>query len=67
MLIAPPTRVPYLTALLEQVSELELLLRLCMDKRFISKAQYAKGIELTTSVGKQATKWKQHYATSPVI
>lgn len=57
---------PYLTALLEQLSELELLLRLCVDKRFLSQAQYAKAIELTTSVGKQATKWKKHYAASPV-
>lgn len=59
-------KAPYLTALLEQVSELELLLRLCMDKRFISKDQYASAIELTTSVSKQATKWREHYATSPV-
>lgn len=59
-------KAPYLTALLEQVSELELLLRLCMDKRFISKPQYAKAVELTTSVGKQANAWRKHNAASPV-
>lgn len=58
-------KAPYLVALLEQVSELELLLRLCMDKRFISKSQYSKAIELTTSVGKQANAWRKHYAASP--
>lgn len=57
----------FLEVLLEQLSELELLLRLCMDKRFISKRQYAKAIELTTSVGKQANAWRKHHATSPAI
>lgn len=61
-------KVPYLEALLEQLEELQLLLRLCQDKRFISKTQYAKTVELTTSVGKQATAWKKHYvAASPVV
>ena len=58
-------KAPYLQALLEGVMELELLLRLCQDKRFISKAQYARAIELTTSVGKQANGWRRHYEASP--
>lgn len=60
-------KVPYLDALLEQLEELQLLLRLCQDKRFISKTQYAKSVELTTSVGKQANAWRKHYAASPVV
>lgn len=59
-------KVPFLTALLEMLSELELLLRLCRDKRFISTTQYAKAIELTTSVGKQANAWRKSNAASPV-
>lgn len=58
-------KVPHLTTLLECKEELELLLRLCVDKRFISKTQYAKAIELTASVGKQAHSWRKHYAASP--
>jgi hypothetical protein len=46
--------------------ELQLLLRLCQDKRFISRGQYAKAIALTTSVGKQANGWRKH-ATSPAL
>ena len=60
-------KAPYLDALLEQLEELQLLLRLCQDKRFISKEQYARAVELTTSVGKQANGWRRHYAAaSPV-
>jgi hypothetical protein len=58
-------KTPYLDVLLEQVDELNLLLRLCQDKRFISKPQYAKAIELTASVGAQAYGWRRHYAASP--
>jgi hypothetical protein len=59
-------KVPHIETLLERVAELELLLRLCVEKRFISRPQYAKAVELTTSVGKQANGWRRHYAASPV-
>jgi len=59
-------KAPYLDALLERVQETELLLRLCQDKRFISIKHYAKAIELTASVGKQANGWRKKYASSPV-
>jgi hypothetical protein len=58
-------KVPHIEILLERVAELELLMRLSVDKRFISKQQYARAVELMASVGKQATKWKQHHAASP--
>lgn len=51
-------KAPYLTELLARNRELEIFLRLCVDKRFISRAQYAKAVELTQSVGRQANKWK---------
>ena len=56
---------PHLDVLLERCEELQLLLRLCVDKRFISRSQYANAVELTTSIGKQATGWRKHYAVSP--
>jgi hypothetical protein len=56
---------PHLDLLLERLEELQLLLRLCQDKRFISRGQYAQAIELTSSIGKQAGGWKK-YAASPV-
>lgn len=52
-------KVPYLETLIERLSETELLLRLCQDKRFISKDQYAEAVSLTNSVGKQANGWKK--------
>jgi hypothetical protein len=58
-------KTPHLDVLLERVEELQLLLRLCCDKRFISPKQYATAVELTTSVGKQANGWRKHYAASP--
>lgn len=56
----------HLTELIERIQEIELLLRLSRDKRFISTAQYAKAVELTGSVGKQASGWRRQSAASPV-
>lgn len=54
---ADPDKIPFLRRLLERQAELELLLRLCKDKQYISIPQYARAIELTASVGKQANGW----------
>lgn len=56
---------PCLATLLERTEELNLLIRLCQDKRYISKVQYAKAVELTASVSKQANGWRKHNASSP--
>lgn len=56
---------PHLVALVERVQVIEFLLRLFKEKRFISIPQYAKSIELTASIGKQANAWKRHSATAP--
>ena len=53
----------HISDLIERVQIAELLLRLSCDKGLISKGQYAKAIELTTSVGKQATGWRRHAAS----
>lgn len=54
----------HLEMLIERLQVAELLLRLSRDKRFISTGQYAKAIELTNKVGKQAGGWRK-FAVSP--
>ncbi len=49
----------HLLELLERLQVAELMLRLSMDKRLISPAAYAKAVELTTSIGKQANGWRR--------
>lgn len=58
----------HLLDLIEHQQVVELLLRLCVDKRLISRAQYAKAVALTTSIGKQANGWRmsRKSASSPV-
>lgn len=55
---------PHLDELIERLQVAELLLRLSRDMRLISTAGYAKAVELTNSVGKQAGGWRRS-ATSP--
>ena len=55
---------PHLGALIERLQVAELLLRLARDKRLISTGQYAKAVEATQSIGKQATGWRKS-AVSP--
>ena len=57
-------KAPHLETLIERLQVTELLLRLSRDKRLISTGQYAKAIELTNKVGKQAGGWRRS-AMSP--
>ncbi|MFA5941394.1 MAG: four helix bundle protein [Sinimarinibacterium sp.] len=59
-------KVPHLDELLERLHATEMLLRLSVDKRYISRPQYAQAIQLTAQVGKQANGWRKHSAASPV-
>ena len=52
-------KAPHLCSLIERLQVAELLLRLSRDKHLISTGQYAKAIELTQSIGKQAGGWKR--------
>ncbi|WP_259393778.1 four helix bundle protein, partial [Ralstonia pickettii] len=52
-------KAPHLGELIERLQVIELLLRLGMDKRLISRPAYAKAVEITTSIGKQANGWKK--------
>jgi hypothetical protein len=64
---AAHNKVPHLDELLERATEIEILLRLCRDKKYISTSQYARAIEYTTSVGKQANGWKKQQLTMPPV
>ena len=56
---------PHLTEIVEKVHVIEFLMRLFKESRFISIAQHAKAIEVTTSIGKQANAWKRYTPTAP--
>jgi len=52
-------KAPHLEALLESLHVTEILIRLSKDKRFVSVPQYARVVELTASIGKQANGWRK--------
>jgi hypothetical protein len=58
-------KTPYLNELLERLQVVEFLCRITCDKKLISPGKYASVIELTNSVGKQASGWRRSPA-SPV-
>jgi hypothetical protein len=60
-------KTPHIEDLLERLQVVELLLRLSKDKRFISTKQYARTIEITDGIGRQATGWKRHAAAAPAV
>lgn len=51
-------KTPHLDQLIESLQVVELLMRLSHDKRFISAKQWARSIELTERIGKQAGGWR---------
>lgn len=55
----------HLGVLVERIQVIEFLLRLFKEKRFISISQHALAIQLTASIGKQATAWKRFTQTAP--
>ena len=57
-------KAPHLLELVERLQVIELMVRLAMYKRLISKPAYAKAVELTTLIGKQANGWRRS-ATRP--
>lgn len=54
----------HLESLIERLQVMELLLRLSRDKHLISTGQYAKAIEITGAVGKQAGGWRRSALSS---
>ncbi len=53
----------HLEKLIERLQVTELLLRLSRDKRLISTGQYANTVELTQSIGRQASGWRRSSAS----
>lgn len=51
---------PILRHMRQEVEAVNLSLRLAVDLKLISRAQYARAIAITTSVAKQATGWQKH-------
>ncbi|MDP3848591.1 MAG: four helix bundle protein [Pseudomonas sp.] len=58
-------RVQHIQQILERIQVIELMLRLALDKQLIGANQYARTVEITDPLGRQATGWKKHAATSP--
>lgn len=56
-------KAPHLSDLIERLQVAELLLRLSRDKRLIATSQYAKAIQLTGSIGRQAGGWRRSAAS----
>lgn len=52
----------HLSELIERLQVVEPLLRLSRDKRFISTHQYARAIQLTDNIGRQASGWRKSAA-----
>lgn len=54
---------PHIAALLESLEVVEMLLQLSSDLRLISRAQFARTVPLTDSIGRQAGGWAKHART----
>lgn len=52
---------PYLVLVLEKLHQVDLVMRLCAESRFITHDQQSKTILLTSAIGKQANAWKKKY------
>ncbi len=59
-------KAPDLEQLLERNEEIEALLRVSVEKRYIGRGQYGEAIRLTQSIGRQAGGWKKSSSSSPV-
>ena len=57
-------KAPHLQSLIERLEVINLILRLSRDKRLISTGQYAKAVEMTGSIGKQANGCRRHPSSS---
>lgn len=56
-------KAPHIEVVRRHILRVELLLRQSVDMRFITRPAYARAVELTRSIGKQATAWKKYSAS----
>jgi hypothetical protein len=62
---AAKEKVPHIERLLEHVDVLQIVIRVCHEKRLVSNQIFADAIQLMGSIGRQAGGWKKS-ASSPV-
>lgn len=55
-------KVPFIDTLLKSLREIEVLIRVCHDKRWLPNGAYADAARLVVSVGKQASGLRRTYA-----
>ncbi len=56
-------KAPHIENVRRSILRVELLLRQSVDMRFITRPAYARAVELTRSIGRQATAWRKHSAS----
>lgn len=56
-------KVPHIDNVRRRLQGVELLLRLSRDMRYIPTTAYAKAVQLTQSIGRQATAWRKYSAS----
>jgi hypothetical protein len=56
-------KVPHIENARRRIARVEVLLRQSVDLRFITRPAYAKAVELTRSIGRQATAWLKYSAS----
>lgn len=59
-------KIPFIDAILDDVTDAEVDLGVCVDLHLISEGAYADAIELTETIGKQAMGWRNYSAQQPV-
>lgn len=57
---------PHIQKILEQIMTLEMLVQLSFDLRLMPPTDYAKAIEITGDLGKQAGGWKKYADKSTI-
>ena len=55
-------KVPHLQLINQRIAAAEVLIRIGVDKRIITRPQYARTIALTQSIGRQCTAWRNKFA-----
>lgn len=63
---AARNKLPALNDLLESQQVVEMLLRLSLDRRYISPRQYARAADVCDRVGKQAGGWRRSQSAPAV-
>lgn len=60
-------KAPLLLVLQERTQAAEVLFRVCRDKRYLDLGKYARAVELTQSIGRQATGWSRSKSASAPV